>query len=47
LPVKYSEFIERLRRSSFFTFRSVEAVVGRDYAKLLLHKMKRRGQIVE
>ncbi len=47
MPVKYSEFIERLRRSSFFTFRSVEAVVGRDYAKLLIHNLKRRGQIVE
>jgi len=47
LPTKYSEFIERLRRSSIFTFRSVEAVVGRDYAKLLIHNLRRKGQIVE
>ncbi len=47
MPTKYSEFIERLRRSSIFTFRSVEAVVGRDYAKLLIHNLRRKGQIVE
>ncbi len=47
MPAKYSEFVEKLRRSSIFTFRSVEAVAGRNYAKLLIHNLKKRGEIVE
>lgn len=45
--VKYAGLIERLRRSDLFTFRLLEGEVGRGYAKLLVHNLRRRGEIVE
>ncbi len=39
--------MEKLRSSSVFTFRLVEGVVGRAYAKVLIHNLRRRGEIVE
>ncbi len=45
--VKYAGLIERLRRSDLFTFRLLEGEVGRNYAKLLVHNLRRRGEIVE
>ncbi len=38
--------IERLRNSSLFTYRLVESSVG-SYAKVLLHNLRRRGEVVE
>lgn len=45
--VRYKGLMERLRRSDLFTFRLLEAEVGRGYAKLLLHKLKERGEVIE
>ncbi len=45
--VKYKEFVEKLSEASIFTFKNVESVVGRNYAKVLIHKLKKDGKIVE
>jgi len=45
--VKYREFVEKLRSASIFTFKSVESVVGRSYAKLLIHNLRKEGKIIE
>lgn len=45
--VKYRGLIDRLRGSDLFTFKLLEAEVGRGYAKLLLHKLRGRGEVVE
>jgi len=45
--VKYGELIERLKEASIFTFKAVESVVGRNYAKLLIHNLRKDGKIVE
>lgn len=45
--IKYAGLIERLRRSDLFTFRLLEGEVGRGYAKILVHNLRRRGEIVE
>jgi len=45
--VKYSDFLEKLQAASIFTFKTVESKVGREYAKLLIHNLKKRGRIIE
>jgi len=45
--VKYRDFVEKLRGASIFTFKSVESVVGRSYAKLLIHNLRKEGKIIE
>ncbi len=47
LPTRHSELVQKLKEASLFTFRSVEAAVGRNYAKVLIHNLRRKGQIVE
>jgi predicted transcriptional regulator of viral defense system len=42
---KYSSLIERLRGASIFTYRFVEDAVGEDYAKLLIHRLRKKGEI--
>ena len=44
---KHLQLLEKLRRSSFFTYSFVEHSVGRNYAKLLIHRLKKRGEIEE
>ncbi len=41
---KYRPFIEKLQNADFFTFKLVEGKVGKNYAKLLLHNLKRVGK---
>jgi len=45
--VKYKEFVEKLKRSSVFTYKQVESVLGKNYAKLWIHKMVENGKIVK
>ena len=45
--VKYGNFVKKLRKASFFTYRQVESVMGRSYAKLWIHKMLERGEIAK
>ncbi len=47
MPIKHSELVQKLKEASFFTFRSVEASVGRNYAKVLIHNLRKKGQIIE
>ena len=44
---KYARQLELLRRSTLFTYRTVESIVGGSYAKVLIHNLKKRGEIVE
>ncbi|MBC7092237.1 MAG: hypothetical protein H5T50_10095, partial [Nitrososphaeria archaeon] len=44
---KYRPFIEKLQNADFFTYKFVERKVGKNYAKLLLHNLKKNGKIVE
>jgi hypothetical protein len=43
---KYSQLLEELRRSSLFTYSFVERAAG-SYAKLLIHRLRERGEIEE
>jgi len=45
--LKYKEFEEILRNVSFFNFKSVEARLGKKYAKLFIHNLKKKGEIEE
>lgn len=47
MPAKHSELIQKMKKASIFTFRSVEAAVGRNYAKVLIHNLRRKGQVIE
>ena len=44
---KHLDLLEKLRRSSLFTYRFLEHSVGKSYAKLLVHRLKKRGEIEE
>lgn len=44
---KYGRQVEQLRRSTLFTYRTVESIVGKNYAKVFIHNLKRRGEIIE
>lgn len=44
---KYKEFLEKLKTASIFTFKTVERKAGRNYAKVLIHNLKRQGKIIE
>lgn len=46
MPTRHSRLVEKLRSSSIFTYRLVESSVG-SYAKVLLHNLRKRGEIVE
>ncbi|MCX8189342.1 MAG: hypothetical protein N3F64_06490 [Nitrososphaeria archaeon] len=44
---KYKLFLEKLQDADFFTFKLIESKVGRNYAKVLVHNLKKSGKIVE
>jgi predicted transcriptional regulator of viral defense system len=43
----YREFTEKLEKASAFSFRTVEGRVGRNYAKVFIHNLKKKGRITE
>lgn len=45
--VKYKEFLEKLEKAGAFNFRSVQGTVGRGYAKVFLHNLRKQGKIIE
>lgn len=45
--VKYGTFLDKLQAASIFTFKTVESKVGREYAKVLIHSLKKKGKIIE
>jgi len=44
---KYSGLLEKLRSSSIFTYSFVKHAVGESYAKLLIHRLREKGEIEE
>jgi predicted transcriptional regulator of viral defense system len=44
---KYSGLLEKLRNSSIFTYSFVKHAVGTSYAKLLIHRLREKGEIEE
>jgi hypothetical protein len=45
--VKYREFVDTLRKASVFNSKVVAGVAGKGYSKLLLHNLRKRGEIIE
>ena len=45
--VKYGKFMKKLENASAFNFRVVEGRVGRGYAKILIHNLRKRKKIIE
>ncbi len=45
--VKYGAFLEKIEAASAFSFRSVENRMGRSYAKIFIHNLKKRKRIIE
>jgi hypothetical protein len=45
--VKYEDFVKKLEKASAFSFKTVEGTLGKGYAKIFIHKLKRKGKIVE
>ena len=45
--IKHRELIETLRNASAFSFRVIEKNVGKNYAKTLLHSLRKKGEIIE
>ncbi len=44
---RYRGFAEKLEKASAFSFRTVQSRMGRDYAKVFIHNMKKKGRITE
>jgi len=45
--VKYNSFLKKLQTVSIFTFKAVESKVGKNYSKVLLHNLKKKGLVIE
>ncbi len=45
--IKYADFRKKLEQASVFSFRSVESKLGRNYAKVFIHNLKKEGKITE
>ncbi len=45
--IKYAKLLNDIKCCDIFTFKFLEGKVGRAYAKLLLHKLRKRGEVVE
>ncbi|MEM2371055.1 MAG: hypothetical protein QW291_00800 [Thermofilaceae archaeon] len=44
---RYSRQLELLRRSTLFTYSTVESLVGKNYAKVFVHNLKKKEGLVE
>jgi len=45
--IKHAGFTRKLENASAFSFRVVESRMGRNYAKVFIHNLKRKGRIIE
>ncbi len=45
--IKYKNFLEKLEKASVFTYKQIENVLGKNYAKLWIHKMLESGKIIK
>jgi len=45
--VKYESSLKKLQTTSMFTFETVENKVGKIYAKVLLHNLKKKWLVIE
>ncbi|MFQ5647967.1 MAG: type IV toxin-antitoxin system AbiEi family antitoxin [Candidatus Aenigmatarchaeota archaeon] len=45
--IRHREFVKRLEKASAFNFKLVESRLGKNYAKVFIHNLKRRGRIIE
>lgn len=45
--IKYAEFEDRLKAATIFSFKTVESKLGRSYAKLFIHNLKKSGKITQ
>ena len=45
--VKHGDFLRMLEASSTFSFRVVEGRLGKSYAKIFIHNLRKRGRIME
>lgn len=44
---KYKEFVEKLRGASIFSFNFVENKLGKNYSKVFIHNLKKKGEIIQ
>jgi predicted transcriptional regulator of viral defense system len=44
---KYKEFVEKLREASVFSFNFVENKLGKNYSKVFIHNLKKKGEIIQ
>jgi len=44
--VKYKKFVEKLRKTDFFSFKILEAKMGKIYAKIFVHNLLKNGEII-
>jgi len=47
LKNNYREFTEKLENASAFSFRIIEGRMGKNYAKVFIHNLKKKGRIIE
>ncbi len=45
--VKYGEFVKKLEKVSAFNFKILESKLGKSYAKIFIHNLKKKGKITE
>lgn len=45
--LRYKQFVEKLEKSSAFSFKQIEAKLGKNYAKTFIHTLAERGRIVK
>jgi len=41
--LRYKQFVEKLEKSSAFSFKQIEAKLGKNYAKTFIHTLAERG----
>ena len=44
--IKYAEFKDKLKAATIFSFATVESKLGRAYAKIFIHNLKKKGEII-
>ena len=43
---KYKQFVDKLKKVDFFTFKNVEAKMGKNYAKLFISQQMKKGNLI-
>ena len=45
--VKYRDFLQKLKKTDVFSFGMLESKMGRNYAKIFIHNLRKKGEIEE